>query len=288
MEPELICQDPPRYRLCQVTVKKSLFGKKETTLYAIGDENLQPLTPFAYEKIFEYDEGFVLAWEKAVQIKDKPGRLLDLNGRIALPKYDNMGYRVTVADGMLRISKGLEIGLATLGKQILVRPADNSWVEVHGDVVIYGKQMIPTIPESGRLGAGRVEDGKLVPLLPLQYNFVRCPWEGCLIAGRLSSYTERTPAGLLKDKVVMSVTGMFMLFSAYTGKPLCKYAFRELNRDPEGKITGVVYPGILPGDLVRPTTGTDTSGSTDMDFSQLMEIELDKNYEIVRQSVIPG
>ncbi len=58
----LINEEPKRYLLSQTTVKRSLFSKKELTLYAVGDENSKPLTGYEYEHIEPYENGLTSAY----------------------------------------------------------------------------------------------------------------------------------------------------------------------------------------------------------------------------------
>ena len=281
----LINEEPKRYLLSQTVVKRSLFSKKELTLYAIGDENSKPLTEYEYEHIEPYENGLTSAYTKYGPGIHKYGKdvfLIDLSGRLVLPDYQKAGYGVMPEGEVYKIFKGQKIGLANTDGKILIDPDKNWYIKIVGDTVIYGLNL-PGPALTSRLGASRLENGKLIPLIECKYNFLDRPWDGALIAGRVQIYTHREAASLFKDRVTTQVTGAFMLFSSVTGKPLSNYVFGKLDREIDGTMIGIVYPNVKPEDIIpRSETFKESFlGTGGMDTYEKKEIKLNDRYEVI-------
>ena len=282
----LINEEPKRYLLSQTTVKRSLFSKKELTLYAVGDENSKPLTGYEYEHIEPYENGLTSAYTNygpGIHHYGKDIFLIDLSGNLFLPDYQKKGYAIVPKGGAFTVSKGQKVGLANTKGKILIDPENNWYIKIIGDTVIYGLNL-PGPSMTSRLGASKLEDGKLVPLIECKYNFVDRPWDSVIVAGRVQIDTSREIASLTKDRIIKKVTGAFMLFSPVTGKPLSNYVFGQLSRESDSTMIGIVYPNVRSEDIVpRSATFKESFlGTGGMDTYEKKEIKLNDRYEVMK------
>lgn len=274
-----INDDPVRYELSQTTVKKGLFSKKEIVRCALGDENGDPLTPFEYGNISQYTDGFA-------ETLYKPGTTsvcvasIDINGKFMLRKYNDSGYHVKWDNGYFLITRwnGYK-GLATREEKVLIEPQDNNYLEITGDIVLYGNMAGGAGPDYNDMGIGKLAGDALIPVIPRRYNHVQYIDGRVVCAGRYAVNKTRTAASLTTDKVTVTARLAFQLFSVDTGK-LNDLVFGEIHKTDNGNYSAVVYPNIRPEELLhRQTVGEAFSGEGLLDFSGEKRVVLNERFE---------
>lgn len=301
MDMEKINENPVRVLLTQ-TEKKGLFSKKEVPVYAIGDENGTPLTEYEFSSIKPFEDGF------AVALKKKGGRiLLDTNGKEVLPNYRN--YNICVKNGFLTLYKpsttssedsilnaiwqdpASEIrnntmpywarGLANKNQEILIDPQKNTFLQIFGDIVLYGEWSVVS-PDYSKLGVGKLSGDQLVSVLPCVYNHVEYLWDRILAVGRFHVTKTRTPSSLTKDTITVTSRLAVQLYNIDKGW-VSDLIFGNIFRTDGGNFSAVIYPHIRPEDLThQQSVGEAFSGAGLLDLRDPKEVLLNDRFEILR------
>ena len=298
MNMQIINQDPIRYIL-EKTVKKGLFVKKEVTKCAIGDENGQALTEYDWEVIEPYEDGVCM-----VQKHPRSNKLLiDLMGQQILKNYT--GYQVRPKNGYYFLSlihnsltveqimemswfdsfeKGkktlpyLARGIANKSQKILIDPKKNMYLEVHGNLVLYGNSSTVGM-DYNRLGIGRLDDGEFIPLIPTEYNYVEVLNEDYVVAGRVIVTKTTQAATLTTNRISVTNRAAVQIFYAKTGSPVSDTIYGNVHINRDGTISATMYPNILPADLLhRQSAGEAFNGNGLLDFSGEKNVRLDSNF----------
>ncbi len=268
-----ICDDPIRHVLSQETEKKGLFSKKSVTMYALGDENEQPLTAYEFISIESCGCGLFAAARK----KGEKPIILDSSGAQLLKAYSDKSYAIRCENGLLCLSRGAERGLAAIDGSVLVEPKGN-FLKVEGDIVLYGK-VSSVGPDYNETGIGRIEGNKLVPVVPCVYNHVQVLWDRVVAAGRYVVTTTRTATSLTRDTVTKTTRLAFELYSADTGEKVSDLIFGEIHRTQKGNYSAKVYPNIKSAELThRQTTSEAFSGAGLLDFRGEKQVTLNADY----------
>ena len=296
---ERICDDPVRYLLAQ-TEKKGLFSKKEVTVFAVGDENGTPLTAYEFASVGPYTDGFASAQKK------KGGSvLLGTDGKPVLPEYG--AYAIRPKNGYLTLYRSSvqysgdtamdEIwrdpaaentkpktpywprGLASSRQEILIDPKKNTFLQIFGDIVLYGNWSTVGLDYCS-LGVGRFAGGGLVPVLPCVYNHAEYLWGRLVAVGRYVVNKTTTASSLTKNTVTVTSTLAFMVYDADSGKPVSDLVFGGIHRTDKGNISAVVYPHIRAEELThRQSVGEAFSGAGLLDFKDPKKVVLNDRFE---------
>ncbi len=298
MNMQVINQDPVRYILEQ-TVKKGIIFKKNVTKYAIGDENGQPLTDYEWEVIHPYEDGISMA-QRHPQGYKYP---IDLMGREILKDYT--GYQVRPKNGLFFLSlnhKSMTVeqimekswpdsavggetmmpywprGLANKSQEILIDPKKNTFLEVHGNIVLYGSSSTVGM-DYNKLGIGRLDGDKLIPLIPCEYNHVEVLSENYVAAGRVIVTKTTQAATLTTNRVFVTNKAAVRIFSAKDGAPVSDQIYGNIHRNKDGTSSAVMYPNIKPEDLLhKQSMGEAFNGSGLLNFSGEKNVRLDSEY----------
>lgn len=312
---EKINENPARVLLTK-TEKKGLFSKKEITMYAVGDENGNPLSDYVFSKICPYEDGFADATsKKGVHV------LLDTDGQVVLfPSYE--ACRVYAKNGYLTIfqpgnqisdaavmdsiwpdpdsaerNNNVSFGPRGLGivenqqKKILVSPDDANFLKVFGDIVLYGKiyGLNPygegILDSSDKLGIGILSGYYLKSVLPCRYNHVEYLWDRVVAVGRVI-VTNKKEVGLLSDKIRTTHQVGFRLFDVDKGW-VNDLVFGQIMRLNDSTFSATLFPHIRPEDLTHRQTGKEAfRGKGLLDFRDPTPVVLNDRYEIVPDAKI--
>ena len=170
-------------------------------------------------------------------------------------------------------------GIATKDQKILIDPKKNTFLRVQGDLVLYGSSSTVGM-DYNKLGIGRLEDGKLVPLIPCEYNFVEVLSADYVAAGRVIVTKTTQAASLTTNRVSVSNRAAVQIFSVKDGSPVSDRIYGMIRRNRDGTSSAVMYPNIKPADLLhRQSAGEAFKGSGLLDFSGEKNVRLDSNYQ---------
>ncbi len=269
-----INDQPIRYAVGKTVTKKGLFGKKELTKFAVCNEEEEPLCAFDYDSITPYEDGIATAWVK------NSVHYIDLDGKQILQTYTDGGYNVIrMGDYFKIVQAGSNYkGLAYRDGTILIEPK-NTYLEIQNNIVIYG-DLSPVGFEYRKLGAGKIAEGKFVSVLPCNYNFVQFFGDRMVAAGRYSVKKTSEPSSLTTNRVSVTATPAFQIYSVDTGK-LSDLVFGDIHITDHGNYSAIIYPRVRPDELTyrQQTFGEAFNGTGLLDLSVTKHVVLNHQFE---------
>ena len=269
-----INDQPIRYAVGKTVMKKRLFGKKEQTKFAVCNEEAEPLCAFDYDSIGPFEDGIATAMVK------KRVHFIELDGKQILQTYTDGAYNVTRMGDYFKIVKNgsNEKGLVYRDGSILIEPKHNC-LEIQDDIVIYG-DLSPVGYEYRKLGAGKIAEGKFISVLPCNYNFVQYLGDRMVAAGRYSVTKTTSASSLTTDRVTITATPAFQIYSVDTGK-LSDLVFGEIHMTDHGNYSAVIYPHVRPDELTyrQQTFSEAFHGTGLLDLSVKKHIVLNRRLE---------
>jgi len=269
-----INDNPIRYAGGKTLTKKGLFGKKELTKFAVCNEKEDPISAFDYDSIDQFVDGIATA-----KIK-KHIHYIDLDGKQILKTYTDGAYNVTRMGDYFKIVQAgsTNKGLAYRDGTILLELKGNC-LEIQDDIVIYG-DLSPVGFEYRKLGAGKIAEGRFISVLPCNYNYVQYLGSRMVAAGRYAVTKTSTPSSLTKNRVSVTATPAFQIYSVDTGK-LSDLVFGEIHLTDHGNYSAVIYPRVKPDELTyREQTFSEAFHGTGLlDLSVKKHIVLNRRLE---------
>lgn len=269
-----INDQPIRYAVGKTVTKKGLFGKKELTKFAVGNEEEEPLCAFDYDLIVPFEDGIAAAW-----VKNRV-HYIDLDGKQILQTYTDGVYNVTRMGDYFKIVRdgGNEKGLAYRDEAILIEPKYN-FLEIQDDIVVYG-DLSPVGYDYRKLGVGKIAEGKFISVLPCNYNFVQYFGDRMVAAGRYSVKKTSEPSSLTTNRVSVTAAPAFQIYSVDTGK-LSDLVFGEIHKTDHGNYSAVIYPHVRPDELTyrQQTLSEAFNGTGLLDLSVKKNVVLNQRFE---------
>lgn len=172
-------------------------------------------------------------------------------------------------------------GLANKNQEILIDPKKNTFLQIFGDIVLYGEWSVVS-PDYSKLGVGKLSGDQLVSVLPCVYNHVEYLWDRILAVGRFHVTKTRTPSSLTKDTITVTSRLAVQLYNIDKGW-VSDLIFGNIFRTDGGNFSAVIYPHIRPEDLThQQSVGEAFSGAGLLDLRDPKEVLLNDRFEILR------